>query len=1094
MQSLEQFITSVRKFRSRLETADYEPSQKLIKLHQLFTLLVTTLSDESKVQFTSVFARLSYLISSYNIPYKESYILHSFRKRGATIHSDEQDLRIGQAAIRIIMAYVIEEVEDLSDIPDLYRSLTKGADYKKVLFKREVRVFLKSVNLKDKQIEAQLCDEPFDTVIVSYSRPDKNEDYAEIIEKANSAGLFPLTANLVDVEIDHSRVYYPSTIVLEPDYMYDVTSISECFGPFANHQAGYLIRKFQKKPVSKAILIGNISNYFLDQLIYSPKGLFEDFISEIFALDPLGIALLSDQEVREMMVLLENHFNHIKDVVINGLDQIHIKPKDCQVEPAFYSSKYGVQGRLDLFAINEQGASIVELKSGSAFRPNSYGLSNNHYHQTLLYDMLIESVFGSKLKRNNFILYSKESSNQLRFAPALKSEQREAIKERNLLYIHDRSLLRHDDFMSYYQAYASKHANNIKGFLRTDLNAFFKAFKTLDKTECVYANLFLKFTLRELFINKLGNEGSERSNGLAALWLQDLETKKEQFNIINHLEIEENSCAAPDPFIRLKLSEHSAVLSNFRVGDLGVLYPHQDVKGAILKQQVFKATILSMDEQSVVVRLRSRQENTIVFDQYKYWHVEHDTLENGYYEMTRSLYEFARAKKDYRDLMLCRRSPESYEVAPVSCGHNLTEEQRQIFSEIITSKDYYLLWGPPGTGKTSVMLREIAHHFIQHENDRVLFLAYTNRAVDEICEALYTLDPIPSFIRIGSRYSTGEKFVPHLLENQIKDITNRKELRDKLSKEQVYVGTVASVVGKVSLFELITFDIAIVDEASQILEPSLVGLLSRVGKFVLIGDHLQLPAVVQQDDSFTKVEEECLSDIGFKSLSSSLFERMYTTALNNDWDHAIGQLTHQGRMHIDIMSYVNDHFYNQQLKPIEGIDRLVARSFYKIKEDKLNRIVYVPSDVDLESESIKVNEYEAQQVYKICKSILDKCKRDAIGITKSTIGVITPYRAQIAAIRQKLRKELGAIVDMITIDTVERYQGGARDFIVMSCCMNYSFQMKALVSLSEEGVDRKLNVAITRSREQFVLIGNRAILEQNQLYKELIGRATLLES
>ena len=123
-----------------------------------------------------------------------------------------------------------------------------------------------------------------------------------------------------------------------------------------------------------------------------------------------------------------------------------------------------------------------------------------------------------------------------------------------------------------------------------------------------------------------------------------------------------------------------------------------------------------MDEETVVVRLRSRQENTGVFDQYKYWHIEHDTLENGYYEMTRSLYEFARAKKSYRDLMLCRRSPDSYEVAPVSCGHHLTEEQQQIFSEIITSKDYYLLWGPPGTGKTSVMLREIAHHFIQHEN------------------------------------------------------------------------------------------------------------------------------------------------------------------------------------------------------------------------------------------------------------------------------------------------------------------------------------------------------------------------------------------
>lgn len=75
----------------------------------------------------------------------------------------------------------------------------------------------------------------------------------------------------------------------------------------------------------------------------------------------------------------------------------------------------------------------------------------------------------------------------------------------------------------------------------------------------------------------------------------------------------------------------------------------------------------------------------------------------------------------------------------------------------------------------------------------------------------------------------------------------------------------------------------------------------------------------------------------------------------------------------------------------------------------------------------------------------------------------------------------------ITIDTVERYQGGARDIILISLCTNAASQMETLVSLSEEGVDRKLNVALTRARERVVVLGNEDILMKNAVYKSLIN-------
>ena len=491
-----------------------------------------------------------------------------------------------------------------------------------------------------------------------------------------------------------------------------------------------MLRKFIKRKITKPILEGNIANFFLDQLVYNESVQFKEFVGSIFSVDPLSLSLLSDQEVKEMMVMLELHFNNIKKVVKTKFERLGITKDRCLIEPAFYSAKYGLQGRLDLLSIDETKSNIVELKSGKAYWPNSYGLANNHYHQTLLYDMLIESVYASSVKRNNFILYSKVSEDNLRFAPALRSEQREAIKERNELYLHDRMLLESDDFIDYYRSYVKQNKVAIKGFQKRDFDEFLKTMSNLDEMEKSYLSELLRLVLGELLINKLGDPGHDRSTGLASLWLSTLEEKREQFNILDFLVIDEIKNTQSETIIVMKKSDRSHPLSNFRVGDLGVLYPAiEGVAQSVLRHQVFKATLLELSGDHITLRLRSRQENKELFKRYDFWHIEHDTLDNGYYEMTRSIYEYAGANQETRELLLGRREPRKYEVSTVSCSHHLTTEQSQIFQEIVSSKDYYLLWGPPGTGKTSIMLREIAHHYISHEKERVILLAYTNRAV-----------------------------------------------------------------------------------------------------------------------------------------------------------------------------------------------------------------------------------------------------------------------------------------------------------------------------------------------------------------------------
>ncbi|MBK7935792.1 MAG: hypothetical protein IPJ82_01285 [Lewinellaceae bacterium] len=107
-----------------------------------------------------------------------------------------------------------------------------------------------------------------------------------------------------------------------------------------------------------------------------------------------------------------------------------------------------------------------------------------------------------------------------------------------------------------------------------------------------------------------------------------------------------------------------------------------------------------------------------------------------------------------------------------------------------------------------------------------------------------------------------------------------------------------------------------------------------------------------------------------------------------------------------------------------------------------------------------------------------------------TLGIITPWRAQIAQIRETLAGA-GLDPEELTIDTVERYQGGARDIILISTCANSGFQMAGLVSLSGEGVDRKLNVALTRAREHLIMIGNEDMLRLDERYRAFIEQYRL---
>ena len=227
------------------------------------------------------------------------------------------------------------------------------------------------------------------------------------------------------------------------------------------------------------------------------------------------------------------------------------------------------------------------------------------------------------------------------------------------------------------------------------------------------------------------------------------------------------------------------------------------------------------------------------------------------------------------------------------------------------------------------------------------------------------------------------------------------------------------------------------------------------------------------------------SELGIEKLSNSLFERLIVKCRNEGWADNFGSLHAQGRMHKKVVEFPSQQFYEGKLKPLNLIDRLHSDdvddgSFLGYMH--FHRTIFVDTPID-DQLAHKTNTHEADVVLKLLTLMYEKAQIDL-----SRVGVITPYRAQIALIDDMLSKS-SLPTERITVDTVERYQGSARDYIVFSMCANGATKFSTSKNLSEIEIDKKFNVAITRAKECLMIIGNKNLLMQNALYRAWIEQA-----
>lgn len=1090
--------------------------EKLLTTARSFEHICEMITAEESIQFPSFFSQIVFLCQKYHVPYPLEKQLQTLRRKYRftqkspqhSLYQKEYDRFCAciKDFYKIVFLQKYPNSRLLSDKDATQKASCTTAEYVRLQVLNHVaeqHLLICTPDIENPQIWH-----------VRYNMEGINELFTPSIRHLQNGAQINIIHPHIE-EADGKIVVTPEAFVIEPDYLIDVSSLAECATSLGTNPLLYLRRKFETSPNNEHILLGNIANFFLDQLIHSSgtHNQFEETFKETFKLMPVEFAtchsLIPTEAFRLFMNKAHMQYSNILRVIRQDFPTLSINPSSCVLEPTFYCEKYGIQGRLDLLhaSTHTDGNThlhIIELKSGKLPFPGTDNkkISANHEAQTFLYRMLI----GTAYKANNrnimaAILYS--SSNQpqsnLRYTPTLKQREYELLESRN-------RIIRLEQLLASGVQGAQKAISlytNINNhptpplFLQKQIADFANTLNQLSSIEQAYFYHFISFISKELYLHKVGAPGIEGKRSASRLWQSSFLERREAKELFDNLHIASIDENQHGMFITFSLGAQTQQCTNFREGDLCAVYPQIDEEHAILFTQVLKGTIIRITGNSVDVRFRHKQRNHEFFRRHPFWVIEHDYIDHQYSSMLQNMFSFIQSKNSRRNLILGIHPPAGIPSHQPTRHQELSmaKQKANILNKAIASQDYFLLVGPPGTGKTSIYAQSLIKHYFCNENCNILVIAYTNKAVDELCQAIENAtNSTLSYIRIGSEYSCAGMYRKRLLQHIASECTSRRALVHQMQQTRIYVGTLAALQGKPELFDLKTFQIAIIDEASQILEPGIINILTKVSKFILIGDHKQLATITLQPSTHSVISDQHLNNIGFKNCRESLFERMYRRCKEQNWNHCFDQLSYQGRMHTDIAAFINKNFYHSQLKTIHEWQN-APLNLHTDSADKLKklitqkRVVFISTDSGGSPSFSKSNQKEAETATKVVAAFYDIYQENQQEIDHSKIGIITPYRNQIALIKQQLSAFPISQADNIMVDTVERYQGSQRDIIIISFCINHPIQLDFLANLNEEkSVDRKLNVAMSRARKHLILIGNEQILRKSPLYNQLLNQ------
>jgi DNA replication ATP-dependent helicase Dna2 len=806
--------------------------------------------------------------------------------------------------------------------------------------------------------------------------------------------------NLVPTEDGRFAETAESFFVLEPMRQVNATTIARsvhCIKPQTDQM------RRGKGDVTIHTLKGQLVHALFDKMLEGATDL-EAIYDEVLPAYIVPLASVTDDFFDETAFRAEvlRHVNSLKSFIANNPQLL----RNTQLELKRYSATLGIQGRIDAVFRQDNKLDILELKTGKQIR------TEDHI-QLFVYRLLLSDSIrrwqrteGAGIEVSSRLISSTDGS----FAPMrLVTGFHDVLNARNKLIAVQHALGDlHASLPAMYEGFNPRLCDSCPSWTRSRCRSSSDIFgdrpESSDSGELDYFRKFTRLVERERW---------NAEQDLADL-LDDsrIPTRIKNFKMIGGARIAESEERFTFTFDRNT--------SDLECGDSVLIH-----SGSISSSPSYHGYVKHIEFQRIRVSIPLKNIAPSLFAD-REWMIDKFPSDMTSEASHTALYDFLVAPADPKKQAILAPVSGPLRERQGSYEGNLNPAQQEAVERASGCEVFHLIWGPPGTGKTRV-IPEIVRQVEGH----ILLGAFTNTAVDKMLLAVLERDSEVRFIRFG-RSSESPELESHLRtlghdpadyfsDDLGRKLGSIKGLRERMKQTRIFAAT-AHRAASAPFLRSRSFEMALVDEAGQLTEPLTLGLILRARRFVLIGDDKQLPPVVRT-----------------KSLSHSMFERLKRAG-------NVTMLDTQYRMHPEIMQVCNRLFYDGQLR--SGISAAERRPPDNVP------VVFVPVEPgsSLRQDERK-NEDEAVAAQRIVEELIHEHR-----VRPSHIGVVSPFRAQVVALRQRLA------TTGVSVDTIERFQGGERDIMIISFVR----------SRGSEFVfdERRLNVAITRARRKLILVGH----------------------
>jgi ATP-dependent RNA/DNA helicase IGHMBP2 len=413
---------------------------------------------------------------------------------------------------------------------------------------------------------------------------------------------------------------------------------------------------------------------------------------------------------------------------------------------------------------------------------------------------------------------------------------------------------------------------------------------------------------------------------------------------------------------------------------------------------------------------------------------------------------------------------------------DLNTNQKNIIYDSLKAEHFYLIHGPPGTGKSTVIC-EILRQLVIHSNKKVLIAAPPNIAVDNIIIKLKEFENKNLYkkkikiVRLGNwkKISESVKNMNMYLSQNLKKAWwvsknfKKKSIIREIEEADVVAITLDSIYIN-SCFQIFIdnlkkenkkenyFDYMIVDEAAKALNFTTLGTMTYTKKVIMAGDHLQLPPTILDKNNKAEI-----------SLFEDIIKKFDSPKLSPYVDHFIGKINIQYRMDNSIMELSSKYFYQFLRSGRDNFENNYPGHcpiiFINTQKSKYTEECMKSKKNEPFKKSF-FNKKEAAIAFLKYRELISQLR-----INENDVGVIAAYSEQVHYIRKIFKKHLknNRIPE---IETVDSFQGREKKIIILSLVRS---NKKGLIGFLKDF--RRTNVCITRAQKMLVIIGDSKTLK-----------------